>query len=322
MAIFRHTEDLPDAARRAVVAVGNFDGVHRGHQGVIAETAAEARRLGAPLGVLTFEPHPRQVFQPDLPPFRLTPLRIKARVLESLGVDHLYVLHFDWDLAAMSAEDFVRDILVRDLAARHVVTGWNFRFGNKRRGDATLLRELAGEGGFGVTAVEPVAARDGEVFSSSRIREALAEGRPEDAARLLGRAWEIEGRVEHGDRRGRTIGFPTANLALGEYLIPALGVYAVRAGVDEGQRTVWMDGVANLGRRPTVDGTRVQLEVHLFDRKPDLYGAHLRVQLLHFLRGEKKFDGLDALRAQIARDCDEARARLQGRTTTPGEAPQ
>ncbi|MDX1710188.1 MAG: bifunctional riboflavin kinase/FAD synthetase [Rhodovibrionaceae bacterium] len=322
MAIFRHTDDLPEDARHAVVAVGNFDGVHRGHQSVIAEAAAEARRLHAPLGVLTFEPHPRQVFQPDLPPFRLTPLRIKARVLESLGVDHLYVLHFDWDLAAKTAEAFVRDILVRDLSARHVVTGWNFRFGNKRRGDAQLLRELAQEGGYGVTTVEPVAGEGGEVFSSSRVREALVEGQPEEAARLLGRAWEIEGRVEHGDKRGRTIGFPTANVALGEYLVPALGVYAVRAGIDEGQQTDWANGVANLGRRPTVDGTRVQLEVHIFDRKPELYGAHLRVQLLHYLRGEKKFDGLDALRAQIARDCEEARSRLEGRACTPGEAPQ
>jgi len=310
MAIFRHIDALPPAARGAVVAIGNFDGVHPGHRALIEVAAGEAKRLGAPLSVLTFEPHPRSVFRPQDPPFRLTPLRSKSHALEALGVEHLYVLHFDRAFAAKTAEAFVREILVEGLAARHVVVGWDFCFGHKRAGNAALLRNLGDELGFGVSAVEPVTADNGEVYSSSTVRRYLAEGQPAAAARLLGRPWEIEGRVEQGDQRGRTLGFPTANLALGDYVVPALGVYAVRVMIDEAGESAWYPAVANLGRRPTVGGTRIQLEVHLFDFDQDLYGRHLRVRLIEFLRPEKKFDGLEGLRAQIAEDSLRARDLL------------
>jgi riboflavin kinase/FMN adenylyltransferase len=310
MRLFRHYNEVPVEARGAVVAIGNFDGVHRGHQAVIARAAERARALGAGHAVLTFEPHPRSWFRPADEPFRLTPFRTKVRQLEAIGVDHLFVLHFDAELAGKSAEAFVVEVLSEGLDVAHVVVGYDFVFGQGRRGNAALLAELGQLRGFAATTVEPVAAPGGEVFSSTRIREHLAAGRPDGATRLLGRPWEIEGRVEHGDERGRTLGFPTANLALGEYLRPALGVYAVKAGIDEGRGTVWHDGVANLGRRPTVGGTRVQLEVHLFDFAGDLYGRHLRVALIDHLRAERKFDGLPALKAQIAEDGRQARARL------------
>lgn len=310
MRIFRHTSDLPADARGAVVALGNFDGVHRGHGIVIGQAAETARRLGVPTAVVTFEPHPRRLFRPDDPPFRLTPFRTKAHHIEHLGVDLLFVIHFDWAFASRTAEQFVDGVLVQGLAARHVVAGYDFVFGRGRGGDLAMLERMAGERGFGVTRVMPVRDGTGTVFSSTRVRELLVDGRPREAAEVLGRAWEIEGRVEQGFQRGRTIGFPTANVALGDYLRPAFGVYAVRAGVDRANATQWLPGVANLGRRPTVGGTAELLEVHLFDGRYDLYGQHLRVQLVDFLRHERKFDGLDALRGQIARDADAARHSL------------
>lgn len=310
MKLFRHTTDIPPDLRGLVVALGNFDGVHRGHGAVIAEAQAQAARLGVPSAVLTFEPHPRSLFRPDDPPFRLTPMRIKARLLEALGVDVMIVQHFDAAFASLTAAEFVDQVLIRDLGVRHVVAGYDFVFGHKRGGDIALLRARGDQGGFGVTEVRPVQDGQGTVFSSTRIREALADGQPERAADLLGHPFEIEGRVEHGDKRGRTIGFPTANVELGEYQRPRFGVYAVRAGIDLGGDTVWHAGVANLGRRPTVGGSVERLEVHLFDFSGDLYGRHLRVQLAEFLRPEMKFDGFEALKAQIVADAAEARRRL------------
>ncbi len=233
MAIFRHTDDLPSEARGVVVAIGNFDGVHLGHRALLAEAAQKAKALGAPLGVLTFEPHPRSVFRPQDPPFRLTPLRARTHALEALGVEHLYVLHFDLGFAAESAESFVHSILVEGLAVRHVIVGQDFRFGHKRSGDAALLERLGRDNGFGVSALAPVVADDGVIYSSSTIRRFLSDGQPAEAARQLGRPWQIEGRVEPGDQRGRTIGFPTANLGIDGYLVPALGVYAVQVLIDE-----------------------------------------------------------------------------------------
>ena len=310
MRLFRHTDDLPDDARGAVVALGNFDGVHRGHQAVIAEAQGRARALGVPAGVLTFEPHPRSVFRPDDPPFRLTPFRVRTRHLEELGVDLLFVIHFDERFRHTAAEAFVEGDLVRGLGIRHAVCGWDFLFGHGRQGDVALLQRLGAAHGFAVTAIGPVSDPEGGVYSSTRVRDALVQGRPREAAHVLGHAWEIEGRVEHGDRRGRTIGFPTANIELGDYLRPAFGVYAVRAGVDLGRGTVWHDGVANLGRRPTVGGLVERLEVHLFDFAGDLYGQHLRVRLVDFLRPERRFAGLEELKAQIAVDADAARTAL------------
>lgn len=311
MKLFRHWDALPTEVCGSVVALGNFDGVHCGHRAVIATAQRIAAESGGLPAVLTFEPHPRAVFRPQEPPFRLTPLRVKARLLEAQGVAALFVLHFDSGFWHKSAENFVRDVLVAGLRVRHVVAGYDFLFGHRRTGDVHRLVRMGAELGFAVTEVGPVADPCGGVFSSTRVREALLAGRPEEATRLLGHPWEIEGRVETGDRIGRTLGFPTANFGFGDYLRPAFGVYAVRAGVDAGAETTWYQGVANLGHRPTVAGPSERVEVHLLDFSGDLYGRHLRVQLIQHLRPEQKFPDLAALRAQIVEDCRLSRIILQ-----------
>lgn len=317
MRIFRHCGGLPADARGGVIALGNFDGVHLGHQAVIREAGRIASTLDAPHGVLTFEPHPRSVFASEQAPFRLSSPRTKSRWIEPLGVDLLFMLHFDRAFAAQSAEQFVADVLVRDLGVRHVLVGMDFRFGSGRGGTFDMLVVAGAANGFAVSTIDAVIGADGLEISSTRIREDLRTGRPDAAASLLGHWWEIEGRVEHGDQRGRTIGFPTANVRLGDFVEPATGVYAVRAGIDEGSATKWVDGVANFGRRPTVDGKRLLLETHLFDFAGDLYGKHLRVQFLSFIRPERKFESFDALKQQIARDSDEARRRLTDLPKSP-----
>jgi riboflavin kinase/FMN adenylyltransferase len=308
MRLFRHFSPFPGDAQGAVLVLGNFDGVHRGHQAVIARCGALARAESRPHGVVTFEPHPRALFRPQDPPFRLTPLRVKAHLLDALGVDLLVNLHFDVAFAQRSAENFVTEVLHQGLGVGHVVIGYDFLFGQGRAGNAALLQKLGRELGFGVTIVDPVAADTGAVFSATRIREHLTAGQPRAAAELLGRDWEIDGRVEQGDQRGRTIGFPTANLGLGDYLRPAPGVYAVRAGIERQGSVEWHDAVANLGTRPTVNGTDLRLEVHLLDFSGDLYGQHVRVALIDWIRAERKFTGLDELKAQIAQDAVTARA--------------
>ena len=311
MRLFRSYLHLPETARGAVVVLGNFDGLHRGHLAVIGQGAAIARTLGAPLAVLTFEPHPRSVFRPEEPPFRLTPLRIKERQLEAVGIDLLVIVHFDQAFLHRDAGNFVSEVLVGGLGIRHAVAGTAFHFGHHRTGDMALLAQLGQDYGFGVTGVGLMHDEGGAPLSSTRVRQALQSGRPREAELVLGRAWEVVGRVETGARLGRTLGFPTANLSLGEYLRPALGVYAVRAGIDAGLATRWHNGVANFGRRPTVGGLDERLEVHLFDLDEDLYGKHLRVQLIDYLRPERRFDGLDALKAAIAADAAAARRCLE-----------
>ncbi|SLN32848.1 bifunctional riboflavin kinase/FAD synthetase [Oceanibacterium hippocampi] len=312
MRILRHPTDTPDELKRGVAALGNFDGVHLGHRYLIGRARAIATGRGMPLSVVTFEPHPREFFLGDQPNFRLTPLRAKARQLETLGVDLLAALHFDRGFSEQSPETFVRTVLVEGLDVRHVVVGYDFVFGHKRAGTTQVLTELGHRFGFGVTIVE-AAGLDGEIYSSTRVRNLLGEGRPDRAAAVLGHWWEVSGRVGHGDARGRTIGFPTANLSLDGFLQPALGVYAVRVAIEEeGARAPlnWHDGVANLGRRPTVDGEDVRLEAHLFDFDGDLYDRHLRVAFVARLRPEQKFSGLEELTGQIARDCLAAREIL------------
>jgi riboflavin kinase/FMN adenylyltransferase len=293
--------------------MGNFDGLHRGHALLIGRARDLARAQGRPTGVLTFEPHPRGVFVPAAEPFRLTPFRVKERELARLGVDLLFVQHFDAAFAAKSAEDFLSEVILGAIGASHVVVGWDCTFGKGRRGSPELLRAIGRERGFGVTVIEPIRGADDLVYSSTLIRELLKAGKPREAAALLGRYWEIDGRVAVGDRRGRTIGFPTANLGLGDYLRPAFGVYAVRVsgdGPDDPFAGHTVEGVANLGLRPTVGTPEPRLEAHLFDVDLDLYGRHLRVALVDFIRPEQKFSGLDALRAQIAADARRARAIL------------
>ena len=309
---------LEPADRGSVVAIGNFDGVHLGHQIVIGRAAEIARGLDAKLAVLTFEPHPYQVFHPEAPPFRLTPFRAKARHIEALGVDLLLVLPFDLEFSKVAADEFVRRLIVETLHARHAVVGYDFHFGHKRGGTPDVLRQLGERLGFGVTVVAPLGAAGGTVYSSTRIRQDLAEGRAREAAVLLGRPFEIEGRVEMGDQRGRTIDFPTANLRLGDYLRPAGGVYAVRVEILEDEPRRWRDGVANLGTRPTVGGTDLRLETHLFDFAGDLYGKHLCVALVEYLRPERKFAGLAELKTQIAADAAQARAILAAEPSAVG----
>ena len=306
---FDHWQKIPAAWKGGAVALGNFDGVHKGHQTLLARTGEHARALGAPLVVLTFEPHPRRFFVPDTGPFRLTMLPAKLRLLEQFGVQAVLAQHFDAAFAALSAAAFVDEVLRTGLGARHVVCGYDFTFGARRVGNVEMLRAMGAEKGFAVTVLDPV-MREGEIYSSTRIREALRAGWPSEASGLLGHHWEIEGAVELGDQRGRTIGFPTANVALGEHLRPRFGVYAVRALIDGQESKGWRNGVANLGRRPTIGKLQENFEVHVFDFDGDLYGKTLRVALVDFIRPEMKFSGLDQLKAQIAADANAARAIL------------
>ena len=297
----------PPGLAGAVVAIGNFDGVHRGHAAVIACAEQLARKLGKPAAVLTFEPHPRSLFRPDDPPFRLTPSAQRADLLAALGVRHVVEVKFDAEFAALTAEDFVTKVLHEALGAAHVACGADFAFGHRRGGDVHLLEARCEAFGIGLTVVPQLTDESGPI-SSSRVRRALQDGYPERAAALLGRNWSIRGEVAHGDKRGRTIGFPTANIALDGYLEPARGVYAVRATLPDGRV---VNGVANLGRRPTVANTvEARLEAHLFDFNEDLYGQTLDVALLNCLRSEQKFDSFDALKAQIVADAVEARRLL------------
>jgi riboflavin kinase/FMN adenylyltransferase len=293
--------------------MGNFDGLHRGHAVLVRQACDFAHAQGGPAGVLTFEPHPRSVFIPATEPFRLTPFRVKERELARLGIDLLFVQHFDLGFAAKSAEDFISEVIVGAIGASHVVVGWDCTFGNRRRGSPDLLRAAGQQHGFEVTVLEPVRGDNATVYSSTHIRQLLKAGKPREAASLLGRFWEIDGRVAIGDRRGRTIGFPTANLGLDDYLHPAFGVYAVRIsgdGPDDPLAGRTIDGVANIGLRPTVGGLVPRLEAHLFDTEIDLYGRHLRVALVDFIRPEQKFASLDSLKAQITEDANRARKLL------------
>ena len=320
MRLFRHIASVPADARGAVITIGNFDGLHLGHQAVIAAARACADDDQRALALMTFRPHPRRYFRPDDPPFRLTPFRAKVRAIAALGVETLFVWRFDAAMAAVSAEAFVDELLVAGVGAAHIVVGHDFAFGNQRRGDADLLRAKGRDHGFEVTVVGPARNTSDEIYSSSTIRDCLRNGQPQRAAALLGRLWEIEGRVLAGDRRGRTIGFPTANIDPAEYVRPAHGVYAVRAGVADGADTRWYDGVANLGVRPTVDGSRLLLETHLFDFTGDLYGSYLRVAFVEHLRPERKFESFDALKEQIAVDSEHARETLTAFATQAGES--
>lgn len=310
MRIIRHISRTPDELRGGAVAVGNFDGMHRGHRALIGHCRAMADAINGPALALTFEPHPRSLFQLDAPPFRLTPFRGKSRLLASLGIDGLINLRFDKRISHLPPEDFIRNILVRGLGARHVVVGYDFVFGHHRAGNVEMLRQQGERHGFGLTVLEPV-THDDDVCSSTIIRVDLESGRCRRAAELLGHWWEIEGRVRGGERRGRQLGFPTANLHLHRTALrPAQGVYAIRFGLKEDGRTHWYPGVANLGHRPTFDGKSVILEAHLFDFSGDIYGRHGRVAFVEHLRPERKFDGLDAIKAQIALDCQQAREIL------------
>ena len=297
---------VPADLRGGIVALGNFDGFHLGHQAVVGCAVARARAEGRPALVATFDPHPMRFFRPGTPPFRLTTLDQRQRLFADAGADAMLVFHFDAALAGLTADQFVTERLGAMIGAGGVVTGEDFTFGKARAGTVATLAALGAAHGFSVDTVAPVAL-GGAPVSSSRIRALLQGGDPRGAARLLTRPFAIQGEVEHGDKRGRTIGFPTANLSLGSYLRPRYGIYAVRGRLADGRL---LDGAANLGIRPSFDPPRELLEPYFFDFSGDLYGQTVEVELIDFLRPEATFDTLDALTAQIAADCDAARAAL------------
>lgn len=299
-------ETVPERLRGGIVALGNFDGFHLGHQAVVGEAIRWARAEGRPAIVATFDPHPVRHFVPDAAPFRLTTLDQREELFAAAGADAMLVIHFDASVATMPAAEWIETMLAGHLGAAGVVTGEDFTFGQKRGGNPQVLAQVGARFGIATRAVGAVLDAEGPV-SSSRIRDALKAGDCATATRLLTRPFAIRGVVQHGDKLGRDIGFPTANLTLGHYLRPRYGIYAVRGRLPDGRV---VDGAANLGVRPSFDPPKELLEPYFFDFSGDLYGEEIEVELHHFIRGEAKFDGLDALVAQIGRDCEEARALL------------
>lgn len=306
--VIRGWKDLPAGDRGAAVAMGSFDGVHRGHQQVIELAARAANDLGAPLGVITFDPHPRVYFRPDEPAFRLMKPDQQARALEKLGVDMLYVLPLEAELAGMTDREFATQVLHQGLGARHVSVGFDNSFGKGRTGTPDTMRAYGEELGFGVSVAEPVGDGGGEKFSSTAVREALREGKPEAAAEILGRPFAIEGPVQRGRQLGRKLGFPTANVDLADYVSPRFGVYATRTRLSDGRE---FEGVANIGVNPTVQGvTRPLLEVWLFDFDEDIYDRVIETDLVAFLRPEEKFETLEVMTEQVMADARRAREVL------------
>jgi riboflavin kinase/FMN adenylyltransferase len=301
-----HDQPIPEPLRGAILALGNFDGFHLGHQAVVGRAVARGAHEQRPVIVATFDPHPVRHFKPDAAPFRLTTLDQRQRMFAAAGADAMLVFGFDGTLASTSAEDFVADLLARRIGASGVVTGEDFTFGARRGGNAAVLRDLGAAHGIAAETVAPVHL-NGEAVSSSRIRDALKIGDPGTATRLLTRPFAIEGMVIHGDKRGRELGWPTANVELGSYQRPAYGVYAVRVRTDDGAEH---DGVANIGVRPMFDPPKELLEVVLFDFDGDLYDRTIEVALHYYIRPEMNLDGLDALRARMSEDAAEAKRFL------------
>ena len=308
MQIYQHWQGLDDTAKGASVAMGNFDGVHLGHSKVI-----DLARGTAPLGILTFEPHPREYFAPQSPPFRLMNAEARANRLAKLGVQHLYELPFGPDLAGLTPDQFARDVLADGLGVSHVVVGADFCFGKGRAGKAADLQALGNTYRFKVTIADLVKS-DGVEISSTAIRRALTDGRPRDAASMLGHWHRIEGEVIHGEKRGRDLGYPTANMSLKGLHLPCFGIYAVFADVLTGPQQGSYMGAASLGVRPMFGQNQPNLETYLFDFNGDLYGQHLSIAFVDYLRPELKFDGLPGLLAQMATDCARARDILQATT--------
>lgn len=306
MRIIRDTLFIDPNDRGAAAAIGNFDGVHLGHQSVIDLTRAAAQAADAPLGIMTFEPHPRSYFSNDAKPFRLMNAEAKANRLARLGVEKLYEVPFNAALAALSPRDFAQQIIVDSLGLKHVVVGGDFCFGKDRAGTTADLQAFGDEMGFGVT-IAPMKTIATAAVSSTAIRTALTEGRPEDAATMLGHLHRIEGEVIRGHQRGRELGYPTANMSIAGLHPPKFGVYAVKVDVLDGPHAGSYHGAASIGVRPMFDGDHPNCETFIFDFKGDLYGATLSVALVDYLRPELKFDGLDALIIQMDADCAKAR---------------
>ncbi len=304
-----HRSSVPEALRGAIIALGNFDGFHQGHQAVAGEAIEWAHAEGRPSIIATFDPHPVRHFKPDTPPFRLTTLEQRQELYLAAGATAMLVFHFDSELAGTSAEDFITDILIERFGAHGVVTGGDFTFGRGAKGNVEMLQSFGAARGLESRVVAPVEG-GGDVVSSSRIRAALRDGKPELAAQLLTRPFAVRGIVEHGDKRGREIGYPTANLNLEAYLRPKYGIYAVTGKVLATGEV--LKGAANVGIRPQFTPAKELLEPHFFDFSGDLYGQEVEVAFRHFLRGEAKFDSLDDLITQMDKDCEEARRLLSG----------
>ncbi len=309
MHIVRDYQFAHEADKGAAVAIGNFDGVHLGHQAVLDAVREQAHTLNCPMGVMTFEPHPREYFTPDAPTFRLMNAEAKAHQLEKLGVTHLYQLNFNAALSGLSAEAFCHDVIREGLGLKHVVVGADFCFGKGRTGTADSLQEMGAKLDFGVTIL-PLVSDEKGTFSSTAIRTALNEGRTGDAAHMLGHWHRIDARVQHGDARGRDLGYPTANLSLDGLHLPKFGVYAVLVDVLEGPHMGRYKGAASIGDRPTFGVNEPNLEVFIFDFSGDIYDTEISVALVEFQRPELKFDDLDTLIQQIEIDCIESRAIL------------
>lgn len=305
MSVFDSLSTMPEKAKGHVIAVGNFDGVHLGHQALLREARAIAKKNNKELGVLTFEPHPRKLFRPDEPPFRITPPAIKQRLLKDSGVDFIVSLDFNWDFASQSAEDFVQNILIKSLNANHVVIGDDFKFGQLRKGNAQTIKDA----GVSVTTLSPVGENTEQKYASSTIRNFLRMGDIGAANKILGWPWEMVGTIVRGDRRGHGLGYPTANVPLDDILHPAYGVYATWVQI-EGE-DVWRPAATNIGIRPMFEIKAGQVEAHILDFEDrDIYGRTLRVRPIQRLRGEAKFGSLDDLIAQMGKDCTQAKAIL------------
>jgi riboflavin kinase/FMN adenylyltransferase len=313
MRLLAALEPIPPEFHHAVVAIGNFDGLHRGHQELLLIARAQAERVGKPWGIVTFEPHPRSFFKPDEPVFRLTPLPLKARLAAVLGASFVLSLNFDKALSQMEPQDFIQQYVVEKMKATHVVTGYDFHFGRGRKGNPAILRELGQQCGFDVTVVDQVADEGDSQspFSSSSIRSALRRGHMPAAARELGYYWTVMGEVVKGDHRGRAIGFPTANIILEEGAEPIRGIFTVRVRDGARKNSKAWGGAGYFGDRPTFETGRTFLEVHLFDMNEDLYGRVLLVEFIDLIRPDRKFNSVAELVAQMAQDCAVAKARLQ-----------
>ncbi len=304
MQFFETYKNIPNNAQGCVIVIGNFDGVHLGHQALLSKAYDIARDLGKPLGVLTFEPNPKQLFHPDEHPCRLTPRDFKAEKLAEHGVDYVFSLPFDWNFASQSADDFIQNILLDGLEVSHVIIGYNFRFGQLRKGSAETIMDA----GLQVTVINEVKGGGERSYSSSYVRQLLRHGKIDQANSILGWDWEMRGKVFKGDQRGRELGYPTANMTLGEIVHPAYGVYACMARI-KGCDT-WMGGACNIGIRPMFEVKTAQVETYIFDFDREIYGETLCIKPIKRLRGEAKFDSLDELIEQIGKDCAQAKLIL------------
>ena len=303
MRIVRYPKNCPESAKNSVVALGNFDGIHLGHKEVIKTAKEIASKTKKPSAVMSFEPHPITVIRPDVKNIRITPFREKSELTKDLGIDVLFSIHFNKEFSEVSAKDFIEKILIEQLSVSHVVVGYDFIFGHKRSGNIDLLKEYASKDSFGITQVRAIETEKGEPFSSTKIRENIKAGNIKAATEKLGHDYVIEGIVKHGDKIGRDLGFPTANIILKDHLRPAYGIYAAKILVED----KWLDGVINIGIRPSIDSQKELLEAHIFDYDGNLYGKRIKIMPLEYISEEKKFDSLDDLKIKIEEDCQKAR---------------